>query len=77
MMGPAQFALIALFPAALGTAPVGARAMAMPLCTGNGQVRLVEVPLEQPGKAPEQCRDKACHGGIQRKQVLKHPGSRR
>jgi hypothetical protein len=76
MKALAHFALVALLPAALGAAPVSTRIIAMPLCTGDGQVRSVEVPLEQPGQSPEPCRDKACHGGNPRKKAAWNAGSK-
>jgi hypothetical protein len=40
------FALSALLPAALNTAPAEAHArLRVPLCTGDGQTRMIELPL--------------------------------
>lgn len=71
MRALACFALAALLPAALGTGPASARTVAVALCS-DGQARTVEVPFEQPGKAPRYCPDKACHGGAPRKQTARN-----
>lgn len=69
------FGLVALIPAALNvSAAASAATLTMPLCTGDGQVRLVEVPLEQapgPGKNQGPCCAKGCHAGGSRKKAAK------
>lgn len=70
----ALFGLVALVPAALNVAaPAAAGGLMMPLCTGDGQVRMVEVP-GQP-KAPQGgengCCAKGCHSGSSRKRMQK------
>lgn len=65
------FALTTLAPAALHAAPVAANgAMLVPICTGDGQTRLV--PLPSGGKdQPDPQRDcvKGCHAGSSRKRA--------
>jgi hypothetical protein len=71
MRALAHFALVALLPAAFYTPAAAAQTIALPLCTGDSQVRTVEVPLDTPGKAPEPCCVKGCHGGSSRKKAAK------
>lgn len=60
--------LAALIPAALAPAPAQAASMTMLICTGNGVVRSIELPL--PGKSdPVPCCAKACHSGGSRKKL--------
>ena len=62
------FGLAALIPAAFAPAPAQAGSMTMLICTGNGVVRSVELPL--PGKSdPAPCCAKACHSGGNRKKL--------
>ncbi len=60
--------LAALIPAAFAPAPARSASMTMLICTGNGAVRSIELPL--PGKSdPAPCCAKACHSGGNRKKV--------
>jgi hypothetical protein len=65
------FALAALLPAALNTSPAaGAGRLLVPLCTGDGVVRQVSVPLgpiKLPGGDMPGCCAKGCHAGGSRK----------
>lgn len=66
------FALLAIMPAALHAAPVLASdSLLVPICTGDGQTRLVEIP--KGGSAPrnggEQDCVKGCHAGSSRKRT--------
>lgn len=64
--------ILALAPAAFNISPANARGMAVPLCGGDGSVRLVNLPIpggELPGKDVPGCCAKACHTG-QRKKSL-------
>ena len=69
------FGLIALLPAALNiSAPAAGATLTMPFCTGDGQVRTVQVPIDGPqlpGKDSGQCCAKGCHSGSQRKRNAK------
>ena len=69
------FALMALLPAALNASPVAARAGgAVLLCTGDGAVRTVNLPVGQqdiPGKQVPGCCVKGCHAGGERKRGKK------
>lgn len=72
----ALFALAALVPAASNAAPVQA-VMTVPLCTGDGQARLITMPLgssEIPGKEEPGCCVKGCHASGQRKRAGKLNG---
>lgn len=67
------FGIVALVPAALNlAAPASARLM-MPLCTGDGQVRMVEVPgtPKAPAGSDNGCCAKGCHSGSNRKRLAK------
>ncbi|MDP3908423.1 hypothetical protein [Novosphingobium sp.] len=72
-----QFAMLALVPAAFNLAgPAAGGTMMMPLCTGDGVVRMVEVPLggsQLPGPDQSSCCVKGCHSGCSRKRSGK-PG---
>jgi hypothetical protein len=60
--------LAALIPAAFAPAPAQSASMTMLICTGNGVVRTIELPL--PGKSdPAPCCAKACHSGGNRKKL--------
>jgi hypothetical protein len=62
------FGLAALIPAAFAPAPAQAWSMTMLICSGNGVVRSIELPL--PGKSdPAPCCAKACHSGGNRKKL--------
>lgn len=68
------FALMALLPAALNASPAAARngaaGMAVLLCTGDGAVRTVNLPVGEqdvPGKQVPGCCVKGCHTGGERK----------
>lgn len=64
----ALFGLAALIPAAFAPAPASARGMTMLICSGDGVVRSIELPL--PGKSdPAPCCAKACHSGGSRKKL--------
>lgn len=66
----ALFGLVALFPAAVNAASVPVSGVLVPLCTGDGQVHMVRVPMRSPG-APggkdTPCCNKGCHAGSSRK----------
>lgn len=74
-MGHAQSArwlgLVALLPLSLDPSLLVARdGIAVPLCSADGTVRSVEVPLgpaRLPGENPAFCCGKACHTGGTRK----------
>ena len=62
--------LLALLPAALNTSPAQAGGLSIPVCTGDGQVRSVTVPLpsgELPGRDQPGCCAKGCHTGSRKK----------
>jgi hypothetical protein len=65
------FALVAMLPAALnGAAASAGRSMLVPICSGDGLVRMAEVPLDEPrlpGSDPAGCCAKGCHGSSSRK----------
>jgi hypothetical protein len=69
--------LVALGPLMLSLpASVAARVLHLPLCGGDGVVRMVEVPVGG-GDAPardEQCCPKGCHAGCSRKRALGETG---
>ena len=71
--------LIALIPAALNASSAQAGGfITMPLCTGDGQVRSVTVPIGQdqgPMPPGEGCCAKGCHTGGSRKKALKGNGA--
>lgn len=66
-----HFAMLALVPAAFNLAgPASGATMMMPLCTGDGLVRMVEVPLDgqqAPGQDQSNCCVKGCHSNCSRK----------
>lgn len=66
-----RFALLAILPAAIHAAPAYAGgSLLVPVCTGDGQTRLVAIPNGGRGSGDErQSRDcaKGCHGGSSRK----------
>lgn len=60
-----------LLPAALNISPAHAGTLAIPLCTGDGVVRSVTVPMpsgEIPGREQPGCCAKGCHTGSRKKQ---------
>lgn len=72
---PALFGLIALFPAAANAVPAAAPdSLLVPLCTGDGQVRMIELPTGDgaPGPDPSACCVKGCHSGSSRKRMARN-----
>lgn len=65
-MRRALFGLAALIPAAFAPTPLAARGMTMLICSGDGVVRSVEIPLPE-GPEPAPCCVKGCHSGGSRK----------
>jgi hypothetical protein len=69
--------LMALMPAALNASPAAAAAaagLAVPLCTGDGVARVINLPLgtqDVPGKQVPGCCVKGCHSGESRKRSKK------
>lgn len=66
------FALLAIMPAALHAAPImAANSLLVPICSGDGQTRLIEIPRDgsAPRKGGEQDCVKGCHGGTSRKRT--------
>ncbi|MCZ8322504.1 MAG: hypothetical protein ACK442_09775 [Novosphingobium sp.] len=65
------FGLLALVPVALHAVPAAAgAAMLVPICTGDGQTRLVPLPGGDRDEAPPQTDCvKGCHGGPSRKRL--------
>lgn len=65
------FSLFALVPAAVSAAaPAGGGGLAVLLCTGDGSVRAVTIPIGPEGPAPAgdtPCCAKGCHTGSSRK----------
>jgi len=67
------FALLAIMPAALHAAPMLASdSLLVPICTGDGQIRLIAIPKggSGPRQGGEQDCVKGCHGGASRKRGL-------
>ncbi len=66
-----HFAMLAMVPAAFNlSGPASGGTMMMPLCTGDGLVRMVEVPLDgprAPGQDQSNCCAKGCHASCSRK----------
>lgn len=74
MRGRSLFGIVALVPAALNlAAPASARLM-MPLCGGDGQVRMVELPgaPKEPAGSDKGCCAKGCHSGSNRKRAARN-----
>lgn len=68
------FGLVAMLPAALNlSAPTAAGTLMMPLCSGDGQVRMVEVPgaPKSPASSDNGCCAKGCHSSSNRKRGAK------
>jgi hypothetical protein len=68
------FGLIALIPAMLNlTVVTGGQTIAVQICTGDGQIHTVQMPLSGEGKGDPAskalCCAKGCHSGGQRKRV--------
>ena len=66
------FALLAILPAALHAAPVMAGdSLLVPICTGDGQTRLVAIPKggTTPRRGGEQDCVKGCHAASSRKRT--------
>ena len=69
-----HFSLVSLLPAALNlSAPASAGGLMMPLCTGDGQVRMVPVPgaPKAPLGGDNGCCAKGCHSSSNRKRGAK------
>lgn len=71
MTAPALFALAALLPAALGATPPRERPLVLPICSADGVVRIIELPLDIPGSEQAPCQSKGCHGGASRRSLTK------
>lgn len=71
-----HFAMIALAPAALNiSAPAAGASLLVPVCTGDGLVHMVPVPVDGPqgpGSSNGACCAKGCHSGSSRKRSLKN-----
>ncbi len=71
-----HFAMTALLPAALNiSAPAAGASLLVPVCTGDGLVRMVQVPVDgqqAPGNSNGMCCAKGCHAGSSRKRSLKN-----
>ena len=69
--GIAPWAIAALAPAALNIASPAGASIAMSICTGDGAVHVIQVPLA-PGQGPGNdtpCCVKGCHAGSSRKRA--------
>ena len=66
-----HFGLMALVPAAMNVSAAAAGAsILVPVCTGDGQVHMMNVPVDGnqgPGSANSPCCAKGCHSGSSRK----------
>jgi hypothetical protein len=73
MRAAALFALVVLVPAALNAAPAApGHSLLTPVCTGDGQVRTIRIPLDKPqlpGSDPSGCCVKSCHAPGARKRA--------
>ncbi len=68
----AQFGLIGLIPAMLNlTVATSGQAIAVQICTGDGQVHAVQMPIGGPAEDGDQglCCAKGCHNGNSRKRL--------
>lgn len=66
----ASLAAIALVPAAFNIAPVSAHALNIPLCTGDGTARSLNLPLPEnapSGREDAGCCAKGCHTGSRKR----------
>jgi hypothetical protein len=66
--------MVALAPAALNLAAPAAAGLMMPLCSGDGQVRMVEVPgaPKAPPGGDKGCCAKGCHSSSNRKRASRN-----
>ncbi len=72
-----HFALSALLPAALNvSAPAAGTSLLVPVCSGDGLTRMVQVPVQGqqqlPGGDRGSCCAKGCHSGSSRKRSLRN-----
>lgn len=68
------FGLVAMVPATLNAAPVAGGTIDVPICTGDGLVHMVRVPVGQSegqGQGQSGCCVKGCHAGGSRKRLLR------
>jgi hypothetical protein len=75
MRQAARFGLIALLPAILSPATVSANVLQMQICTGDGQTRVLAIPLTPsapPGEGDSPCCVKGCHASGSRKRGSCH-----
>lgn len=73
-MKGARFGIVALIPAMFNlTVAANAGTISVQICTGDGQVHTVQMPLGGPGQGdgttPGLCCAKGCHGGNLRKRL--------
>jgi hypothetical protein len=70
----ARFGMVALIPAMLNLTIAGSSSgmMTVQICTGDGRVHTVEVPLGEGGDGSTQglCCAKGCHSGNNRKRAV-------
>jgi len=63
--------LVSLLPAAVNASSgQGHQSLLVQLCTGDGQIRTMQLPVGKgglPGKDPANCCAKGCHSGASRK----------
>ena len=72
-MNGTRFGLLALVPAMLNlSVATGGGTISVRICTGDGRVHTVQVPLNEEGNDGETglCCTKGCHSGSQRKRHL-------
>lgn len=75
MKHAASFGLIALLPAILNPVPASASVLQMQICSGDGQTRVLTIPLgprTPPGEGDSPCCVKGCHAGGSRKRGSCH-----
>jgi hypothetical protein len=67
----ALFGLVAMIPATLYAGQAAAM-LTVPICTGDGQVHSITIPMtpSAPGKEQSPCCAKGCHSGNSRKRIL-------
>jgi len=69
------FGIVTLLPAALNATPVQAQsALTARLCTGDGAVRTIQIPVGNtgiPGSDQPGCCAKGCHSGSSRKRGVR------
>ena len=71
----ARFGLIALLPAILSPATASASVLQMQICSGDGQTRILTIPLAPrtpPGEGDSPCCVKGCHTDGSRKRGCGH-----